>query len=199
MPAAMKQKNIKWQGSEAREVLLGDLKNNMLPLDDDEYSAADAWKDVYSRMTEFEEVPFKQFERQLKAHREQVQRRLDEAKADKLRLANFRFDFPAPVTFRGSSTHVLLRKDVEEEMENGDGTEIPADIFQSFRPEYEAMPSREFGQRLRQERQYRTFCNHLEAKRESVNLYAEPENKDESEDEEDMSGGLQLGASKSAV
>ena len=190
MPVSMKQKNIKWRGSEAREVLLGDLENYILPLDDDEYSAAEAWRDVYSRMAEFEEVPFKQFEKQLKAHRKQVQRREDEAIADELRLANFRIDFPAPVTFRGSPTHVLLRKDVEEEMEQGDGYEMAADIFQSLRPEYEAMPSREFGQRLRQERRYRKFCNHLEAKRESVNHYAEPE------DEEDESGGHQSGASK---
>ena len=131
----------------------------------------------------------------MKAHRKQVEKRWDEAIEDETRLANFRLEFPAPVTFRGSPTHVLLRKDVKEEMERGEEYKTPVDIFRSLRPEYQAMETREFGQRLQQERRYRKFCNHLKAKQSAINSYAEPR-EDYGEEKEDGSLGLQSGPAK---
>ena len=136
MATSAKLKPIKWRGSKAREVLLGDLENKILPLDEDELPALEAWRLTYSEMDEFKEVPYAQFERQLKAHRKQVEKRWDEAIEDKARFLNFRLEFPAPVTFRGSPTHVLLRKDVEKDMERGKEYETPVEIFLSLRPGY---------------------------------------------------------------
>ena len=136
MATFKKLKPIKWRGSQAREVLLGDPENKILPLNDDHFPAAEAWSIIYSEMDEFKEVPYEQFERQLKAHRKQVEKRWDEAIEDETRLVNFRLEFPALVTFHGSPTHVLLRKGVKKEMERGDEYETPVDIFRSLRPEY---------------------------------------------------------------
>lgn len=185
MNTSAKLKPIKWRGSKAREILLNDLENKIVPLDDDDFPAAEAWSTLYCDTDEFKEVPYEQFERQLKAHRKQVQKRWDEATEDGARYMNFRLEFPAPATFRGSPTHILLREDVKEEMERGEGYAMPVDIFRSLRPEYQAMGTSEFGQRLWQERRYRKFCNHLEAKRSAINFYVEPGEKDSEDEEED--------------
>ena len=57
MATPKKLKPIKWRGSQAQEVLLGDLKNKILLLDDGDFPAAEAWSIIYSEMDEFKEVP----------------------------------------------------------------------------------------------------------------------------------------------
>ena len=107
---------IDWKKSAARKILLGDIENHLLP---DDMPADEAWRRLYKHMGGFEGVPFKQFEKQLKAHREQVWGRLKRAADDEVRLRNYRNLVPEPTTFRRSATHMLLRKDVAAEMEAG--------------------------------------------------------------------------------
>ena len=68
---------------------------------------------------------------------------------------------------------MLLQEDVLNEMDNG-SYRAPSNEFQMRRVEFQAMSPRSFGQRLRQERRYRKYCNHLESKR-AEDPYAEPE------------------------
>ena len=68
-------KNIKWRGSKAREILLDNLCKNIIPLDNIELSAEQAWQQKYSVLPPFALVPFSQFKRQLKAHREQIRKK----------------------------------------------------------------------------------------------------------------------------
>ena len=88
-----------------------------------------------------------------------------------MRYQNYRAEVPEPETFRGSDTHRLLRQDVFDEMYQG-SYRAPSDEFWLRQEEYQAMSAREFGQRLRQERRYRKYCNYLESRR-AIDLYAE--------------------------
>ena len=75
-------------------------------------------------------------------------------------------------TFLGTETHLLLRADVQDEIENG-RTPATTKEFQARRPEYMQMSTTQFGQRLRQERRYRKYCIHLNEKREAK-AYEDP-------------------------
>lgn len=165
---------IPWRGSKAREVLLCDLETGTVGLYDHQISAEEAWDRAYKHLLEFEKVPFEQFKKQLKAHRLQVLKRMEIARSDFVRFRNTRKHLPPPEgLFRDSFTQTLLRKDVIAEMAIESGVEMPSDQFRLKRPEYLAMPPRRFGERLRQERRYQKYINHLNAKRDK-NPYTEP-------------------------
>lgn len=165
---------IPWRGSAARKVLLRDLETGTLDLYEHQTTAKKAWDFLYKHLAEFEKVPFEQFEKQLQAHRLQVLKRVELARSDYVRFRNTRKHLPPPEgLFRDSLTHTLLREDVVAEMAFGSGVEIPSDQFRLRRPEYLAMTPRHFGERLRQERRYQKYINHLNAKREEE-PYAEP-------------------------
>ena len=142
---------------------------------------AGAWE-VYSKLEEFREVPYLQFVERVKAHREQVERKKSKATDDTARFMHYRIDNPAPRTFLGSYTHQLLREDVKQEV--GRGITLGTADFRKRRPEYLALEPRFFGQRLRQERKYRKFCNHLESKREK-NPYEDPRMSSERQPKDD--------------
>ena len=85
-----------WRKSTARSVLLHDIEQGIFPAD---LSIKDAWDAVYSRMTEFVDVPFWQFEEQAKAHQKQVEKKNKQAIDDAMRLMNYCANKPAPHTF----------------------------------------------------------------------------------------------------
>ena len=160
---------IKWKGSKAREILLHDIEHDILPF---ERPAIEAWNAVYSYLIEFDEVPYQQFKKQVEAHREQVLKRKEKAADDEVRLRNYRTTNPSPIPFHDTEASRLLRLDVEDEV--GHEPEMRTEEFRLRRPEYKEMEPRTFGGRLRQERRYRKFCNHLENKR-AADPYANPD------------------------
>jgi hypothetical protein len=52
---------IIWKPSKARQILLGDLEEGLLPVDADEMSAEEAWDIMYGHMAEFVPVVFSRF------------------------------------------------------------------------------------------------------------------------------------------
>lgn len=70
----MEEANVDWRTCPGRAVLLEDLMIGNLSLDEIETTTADAWE-LYRYRAEFAGVPFSQFKRQLKAHRDQVRKR----------------------------------------------------------------------------------------------------------------------------
>jgi hypothetical protein len=70
---AEQKKNIKWRASEARKILIKDLESGVLPVDNKDCSEEEAWE-RYKGMLAFLHVPYKQFCKQLAAHREQAKR-----------------------------------------------------------------------------------------------------------------------------
>ena len=160
---------IPWANSEARKVLLGDIERDVFP---DDVPLLKAWESTYSKMEAFEKVPYLQFVERVEAHRKQVQKRKEKSVDDLARMMNTRLTLAPPKTFLGSNTHKLLREDVKQEMESG-AAPVPTKEFQARRPEYQALTTTYFGQRLRQERKTRKFFNHLEEKR-AANLCDDP-------------------------
>ena len=77
---------IDWRTSTARKVFLGDVEQHILP---ENMSARDAWNRLYKHMSDFEKVPFAQFEKQLAAHCKQVQQCVEKAANDAVRLIRF--------------------------------------------------------------------------------------------------------------
>ena len=151
---------IPWAGSKARELLLTDIEEGILP---DSLTASEAWTE-YEKLDEFAKVPYKQFEERLTAHRKQVHIKKEKSLDDLARLLNTKLTLAPTKTFLGSEKHRLLREDVKAEIESG---LKPASTkeFQARRPEYLQLTTTFFGKRLRQERRYRKFCMYLEEKR----------------------------------
>ena len=65
---------IDWKSSEAKDVIMFDLIENILPLEEEEMSAEDAWELIHSHLPEFvgPGVVFSQFKERLADHRKQV-------------------------------------------------------------------------------------------------------------------------------
>ena len=68
MPRPRRPGWIDWAKSLAKQIILDDLDCGVLPVDESELSAEEAWELVYSQMAEFirpETVVFSQFKEQL--------------------------------------------------------------------------------------------------------------------------------------
>ena len=153
-------------------ILLEDLESGVLPLDESELSAEDAWNSIYSKMKEFELVPFDQFAARLKDHRSQVSKR---AKKSQLLEAAWLEDCKRhkPPTcypdgrpmFYLSPAFLLLRADIEAGLHK----QMKLENLRQSRPEYKSPWSRtEFKFRVYQEIRYRKFVNYLEFKRKEI-------------------------------
>lgn len=64
----------KWENSPAREVILDDLRSGVLPLENEDMTARQAWDLVYSHLIEFHGVEYAQYYRNLRSHRAQVKK-----------------------------------------------------------------------------------------------------------------------------
>ena len=157
---------IDWTNSEPRELLLADLRANVLPLDDAECSADAAWQAVYKDMAAFKHVPFKQFEEKLAHHREQV--RKDDsgvtlacaAYQNDRKYYNRSYTSDGRRIFRLSPAQKLLEDDIAKNMHVG---RTPAEFHQT-RAEYLAFPLAEFRPRIYQEQRLVKCHNWMEAK-----------------------------------
>jgi hypothetical protein len=112
---------IKWKPSKAKQILLDDLEEGILPVDADELSAEEAWEIMYSHMAEFNEVVFSQFKDRLRDHRKQVREDTARAAIEAELLAHDRSLFPRQMencrgepVFDLSAAKLLLRADVED-------------------------------------------------------------------------------------
>jgi len=145
--------DIHWASSDARKVLLEDLELKHLPLYDFQLDAASAWE-VYKAQPEFEKVPFKQFERQLGKHREQVLKRQAVIQTEEEAMRQFRARNPRQTTNNQGDPVIdlmpvkdLIREDVEKERHVG----LTPSQFQQTRVEYQALRPVKFKERLYQE------------------------------------------------
>jgi hypothetical protein len=68
MPRSTREGWNNWKKSAAREVLLDDLQQGLLPADAAELSAEEAWEICYQHMAEFVPVVFDQFKERLRDH-----------------------------------------------------------------------------------------------------------------------------------
>jgi hypothetical protein len=161
---------IDWVKAEAREIILFDLVEGLLPLDAAEMSAQEAWDEVYCHMPEFVGPPvvFDQFEARLKDHRAQVTKKKLQSVREVEELARHLSLHPAPShNHRGEpiwNSHPakpLLASDVKDRLHIG---VIPS-VFQKTRPEYLDFKLRVFKGRIYQEIRRQKYIFYLNLKR----------------------------------
>jgi hypothetical protein len=167
------ERNVKWRTSGAREILLDDLQRGILTLDAEEVSAEDAWDAVYSQLDAFELVPFSQFKRQLKAHRQQVMKlvatskpQYDAFRRDQSTQQQHTHYADGRPIFSASPALPLLKADVRNLQQQQSTIVIGA--LQQSRPEYAAWDRADFTRRVYQEVRYWKFVNYLEQKRQRL-------------------------------
>ena len=148
-------------------MLLDDLASGTLPIEDDVCSAKEAW-DYYKDLIEFKLVPFSQFERQLRKHRETTETKEKSAQKAWSAFKEMRKQHPEPTVydngkkiFRHSEAYKILRDDVYAKRHHG----YSPSAFRLTNDEYKKWDLDEFTQRIYQmERQWK-FINYLEVKR----------------------------------
>jgi len=171
MPTNDERGCICWQGSEAGAVIVRDLQNGELPLTEEEMNAEDAWKFRCSTKVAFKHVPFKQFEKQLIAHREQVAKDNANLSASLKAFEHDQALFPrrthnrkGKLVFDVHPAKEKLREDVKNEVHKS----LKPTEFQLTRPEHQCFTLDEFRDRIHQEIRLQRFCNCLEMKREAA-------------------------------
>lgn len=160
---------IDWKNSEAKTVLLKDLHEGVLPLEEHDVSAEDAWNTCYVNLPEFANVNFDQFKRQLKAHRKQVKEKKQGADSQEAALLHDRLLYPEKShytigrrIFRMSPAAPLLQADVQ----NGHHHQLTPSALKASRPEYGEWELKIFTQRIYQAERRVKFINYLEWKRQ---------------------------------
>jgi len=166
--------NVDWRGCAAREIILTDLREGRLSLDPAVTSTEEAWN-YYGQLEEFELVPYEQFKRQLKAHREQVSKLVAISIPQELALHRDRQLFPMKTTNRNgeplfylTEAAKLLREDIERDLHAG----LTPSQFRATREEYSVqncgLTLSKFKQRIYQEIRFRKYCNYIEQERDRL-------------------------------
>lgn len=159
---------MNWNHSEQQATILNDLKSGFLSLDPTETSAEVAWNDWYKKLPAFRHVEFEQFSKQLKAHRQQVERenakiqQACEAYEHDRKLHPVRtHDDRGRLIFSRSPAALLLKEDLSHGyLDNFSMSEL-----WELRPEYQVFSLHEFRRRIYQENNLQKFYNYLELQR----------------------------------
>jgi hypothetical protein len=111
---------LKWQGSQARKLLVDDLVSGLIPLE----SKGDCGmqpRDVYNMRPEFREFPYEKFRDQLRSLRNQISKKKESALSDCAALAHDETIHPKKLTnhrgelrWEGSVAQQLLRLDMND-------------------------------------------------------------------------------------
>ena len=159
---------IEWGKSAARMVILYDLESNVLSTDNDENPPSEIWEEIYSKMEEFEDVPYWQFEENViklrKIHDESRDKSLKEdliMASDLSKNPTTTHNAHGELKFYLTRAKELLRHDIEKKNHVG----LKASEFQETRDEYRPFKKRKFRERIRQEIRFQKYCNYLEDKR----------------------------------
>jgi len=164
--------DVDWLRCAAREIMLEDLRTGRLSLNEEETTAEQAWQ-FYRSLHEFELVPFKQFKRQLKAHRAQVSKLVAISWPQEQALENDRLLHPVRTTnqngkplFYLTEAATVLREDIKDDVHAG----MTPSQFRRTRRVYRecGLSMKEFKQRIYQEIRYRKYVNYLNQERERL-------------------------------
>jgi hypothetical protein len=161
---------INWKASRARQILLDDLESGVLPVDEEDCSAEDAWA-IYSQMTEFVPVIFSQFKERVRDHRKQCREQITRSDRELDMLAHDRQLFPRQMenhhgepVFDLSAAKLLLRADVRE----GKHLAMTPSQLQQSQAAYAPFDQRKFKHRIYQEVRREKFLNYLAKKRAGI-------------------------------
>lgn len=170
MPKSSRREGlIDWKKSEAKAVLVKDLMDEVLPLEENEVSAKEAWTSCYINLREFANVEFEQFKRQLAAHRKQIKAKKQAANTQESAFQHDRQLYPERHAysngrriFRMSPAQSLLEDDIKNKRHRG----MKPSAFRATRPEFTEWELDIFRQRIYQEERRQKFINYLNWKRQ---------------------------------
>jgi hypothetical protein len=161
---------IKWVTAEAREIILFDLIEGVLPLTEEEFPTKDAWE-VYREFPEFIEqrVVFSQFKERLKGHREQVT--LLKARSTVEEDAFLKHMQLHPLASHNRNGELMWDRHpakplLQEDVKNRAHVGVTPSEFRKTRPEYLAFKANIFKQRIYQEIRRQKFIFYLNLDRE---------------------------------
>jgi hypothetical protein len=156
MPKKNKEPN--WQNSEAKKLLLQDLRSGAIPLDSKSMSP----KDAYLKRPEFAEFGgYVNFPSRLRSARQQIDCMNNRAATDSAGLAHDRRIYPKAAKnhrgeprWEGSEAERLLRQDMDE----GNHKKMKPELLYNTRKEYyENYPLKVFREHIHQEDRRRKF------------------------------------------
>jgi len=154
-------------------IIMEDLVRGLLPLENEELTAEEAWELCYKNMAEFVNVEFSQFKERLRDHRKQVKGDLGRAQEEEELLTQDREVFPRKdVNARGEPVFDLhpakdlLRQDVADKKHI---LLTPQQLWRT-RKEYQDFTKPIFRQRIYQAVRREKFLNYLQHKREEGKL-----------------------------
>ena len=156
---------IDWRNSQAKVVIMNDLKSGFLSLDESVVSPMDAWN-FYKNMPEFHEVSYEQFAARLKDHRELLKAKNRRLEWEMAALAHDRHlhprkqvDHKGNPVFDLSVAKGLLQEDVSE----GKHKHMTPSALRLSQPdEYTKFAPRQFKERIYQAVKREKFmrCSH---------------------------------------
>ena len=168
MPQSKTPNFIQWRSSQAKAIILEDLKNGKLPLDEKKVSAKQAWT-VYQKLPEFQGVCYEQFKDRLSDHRRAVQKKTTQYEREELAFQHDCIIHPRDETHDRRGNLIFSRHPasalLREDLNNGAYPRMtPSELWNS-RPEYKLFSLHVFKGRIYQEIRYKKFCNWCESKR----------------------------------
>lgn len=161
--------SIDWRRSHARVVLLEDLESGDLPLEEEEMTSLQAWA-IYRKKEAFSGlVEYPQFKRQLKAHQDQVKKRLSKSAEQVKALERDQkihprtlYNHRGELKFDLTPAKLLLREDMKKKLHET----LPLSEFWRTRSQYQRFTKAKFAERIKQEIRRSKFVNWMNLKRE---------------------------------
>jgi hypothetical protein len=169
--AASKKGWIKhWKDCDARELIIKDLEEGVVPLYENRCTVEEAWEHRYLNGTlpGFEEIVFSQFEANFEKLRKLIQKKFAAASTDEKDMAAFLQRNPKPThNHRGEpnwDAHAA-KQFLCDDLINGEDADLTAHEFRRTRPEYKEFTLEIFRRHIYQEQRRQRFINWLEHKR----------------------------------
>jgi hypothetical protein len=164
MPRKKKDDPDPWGKSEAKRLLLYDLRHGVIPLD----SSSMAPRDAYLQRPEFCVTGYKNFPSRLRSAREQTKLKNSRCVSDSAAFAHDRRIYPKPATnhrgeprWEGSETERLLREDMDNFKHK---TLKPKLLYKSRKEYHEKYPLPIFREHIYQEEKRRKFLTQYGAR-----------------------------------
>ena len=161
---------VKWQNSNARELLYQDILNGIIPLDarDEEGHETMTLQDIYATRIEYAAYDFDKFASRLDYLRTIIKKAESRAERDSEAFSRFvasqpvsHFSHKGYIQWQGSDAQALALVDIENEVHKHSGYKV---MYLS-RPEFcEQFPFRAFSEKIRQEIKTAKYMHTLRTK-----------------------------------
>ena len=188
MPRSKKPGWIEWRSSDAREIILSDLRRGVLSLEEEVDSTEEAY-DNYMNLAAFAGplIVFDQFKERLKGHRKQVKKEFDRSGWEHAAAENDRLNHPRPTHNHDGVPDIELTEawePFEEDMRNGKNKIMQPKAFRLSREVYWQFKLPYFKRKIYQYAHTQKYYNYRDTKRAEKYRQYDPTEEDEESDED---------------